>query len=118
MSSNSSSIKSSSSNSNRVANGGETLLKKWWELRQQLKQIEKEEQSIREKVKKVMIDKNLTQLRRGDYRVVYREMSRDFLSKKDCPSDIWKKYAKKLSYPWIKVEYIGDDSSEPDEIEE
>ncbi len=90
--------------------GGEVLLKKWWDLRQQMKQIEKEEQHIREKVKTVMIEKNLTQLRRGDYRVMYREMSRESLSRKECPPEIWQKYSKKISYPVVKVEYLGEPS--------
>lgn len=89
--------------------GGEALLRKWWDLRQQIKQLEKEEENIRERVKMVMTTKKLSQLRRGNYRVVYREMSRDTLSKKDCPPEVWAKYAKKINYPWIKVEHLGEE---------
>jgi hypothetical protein len=90
---------------------GEALLRKWWDIRQQIKQLEKEEETIREKVKGVMAAKKLAQIRGGNYRVVYREMSRDTLSKKDCPVEMWAKYAKKITYPWIKVEFIGEETS-------
>lgn len=90
-----------------VSGGGEALLKKWWELRQQIKQLEKEENDIREKIKTAMITKKLAQLRGGDYRVIFREMTRDTLSKKDCPPEIWSRYAKHIKYHWIKVEHLG-----------
>lgn len=106
---------SASGSASASGTGGEALLKKWWDLRQQIKQLEKEEETIREKVKTVMSSKKMTQLRGGNYRVVYREMSRESLSKKDCPAEVWSKYAKKISYPWIKVENLGEDIGDVEE---
>lgn len=91
----------------KESSGGEAILKRWWEIRQQIKLLEKEEENIREKIKNVMVLKKLSQIRGGDYRVVFREMKRDCLSKKDCPLEVWTKYARKINYSSIKIEYLG-----------
>jgi septation ring formation regulator EzrA len=96
---------------------GETVLKKWWDIRQQIKQLEKEEEIIRDKIKNVMISKKLSQLRGKNYRVVYREMSRDTLSKKDCPPEVWSKYSRKITYPMVKIENLGEEIEENEEIQ-
>lgn len=88
------------------------LLKRWYEIHSQIKQLEKEENLIKEKIKSAMVTKGLTQVRGGDYRVSYRQMTRESLSKKDCPVDVWSKYCKKSSFHVMKIENIGESNED------
>ena len=94
-----------------MSSTGEMLLKKWWELKRDIRKMEKEEEAIREKIKNVMTTKGITQIRGGEYRVTYREMSRDTLSKKDCPKEIWGKYSKSIAYPILKIDFLGEEEN-------
>lgn len=90
------------------------MLKRWYEIHSQIKQLEKEENLIKDKVKSLMLSKALTQVRGGDYRVSYKQMSRESLSKKDCPTELWNKYCKKNTFSVLKIEHIGEDINEDD----
>ena len=94
---------------------GEVLLEKWWNIKQQLKKLAKEEEEIKENVKRMMNAKGLNSLRSKSYTVNLRNVSRTSLSQKDCPASVWSQYAKKTSYSMIKLDLLGEESKDLEE---
>lgn len=84
------------------------LLKRWWNMKQEIKRLNDEESKIKERIKKAMVSRKLGKIRGGDYSVTYREISRDTLARKDCPPDVWAKYSRKITYPSLRVDFMGE----------
>ena len=93
------------------------LLDKWFKLKQEIQKLSKEEEAIKARIKSGMKTKKLDAFRTTHYRVVIKEMSRESLSKKECPPEVWKKYAKKNTYDMIKLDLLGEETSEEPETE-
>lgn len=85
------------------------LLEKWYNIKQDISRLAKEEEDIKIKIKTGMKAKKLTAFRTTNYRVKLTNMTRESLSKKDCPKDIWSKYCKTSSYSMIKLESLGEE---------
>lgn len=87
------------------------LLTKWHQIKQQIKELEQEESELRNKVEKFMEARNVDQFRSGNFRVSRKKMSRSTLSKKNCPKDVWDKYAKVSNYSVIRIENLGNEET-------
>jgi len=93
------------------------LLDKWYNLKRQISNLNKEEEKIKSSVKKAMSTKGLNTLSSERYRVTLKQSSRETLSKKNCPSDVWAQYSKKSTFPLVKLESLqgGDELKSDDE---
>lgn len=90
------------------------LLSKWHELKLKIKELEKQESEIRTKVETFMNTKQLDTFRSHNFRVTKRVMSRETLSKKSCPPEVWSKYSQKHQYTVIRLDNIGEEHTELD----
>ena len=73
-------------------------VEEWYKAKEKVAFHEKQVDKLRQKVIEYMKDKEVETIVTTNYIVSKRNMSRDSLSKKDVPEDIWKQYAKNLSY--------------------
>jgi hypothetical protein len=76
----------------------DSTFEKWNNLKKEISRLTKEEEKIRERMKKTMISKRIATISGNKYIVRLREMSRETLSKDNCPADVWRNFAKKSKY--------------------
>lgn len=93
-------------------------LHQWHALKKELKELTEKEEVLRNKIKKVLEIKKVSTLASERYKVSSRMMSRETLSKKNCPSDVWKQYAKKSTFQVIKLEQIVEKTEEEIDLED
>jgi len=95
----------------------EKYVKMWDNLRDEIADKKERMDLIKNKICKMMEGKNLSKLNVGKFRIVRRTMTRETIAKKNCPSEVWKQYCKKSSYPVIAL-YNGREKEVSDEFED
>lgn len=81
----------------------EQLFARWHKVKEEIKALQDEEERIRQRVKTAMTTKGLNTLTTPGYQVTMKTMTRESLSKKDCPAQVWSQYCKKSSFPVMKL---------------
>lgn len=71
----------------------EKLFHEWYLLKQKIAKLSAQEVQIREKVQQLMEEKGVEQLTSENYSVFLMSVPRRNLSKKNCPPEIWERYA-------------------------
>ena len=84
----------SDDNANKIKDSVE----QWFKAKEKVSFYEKQSEKLKQQVIEYMKDKDVETLVTTNYIVSKKSMSRDTLSKKDVPDDVWKKYAKNISY--------------------
>lgn len=74
------------------------LLKQWDETRETISELEKKMEKYKRLASRFMLKKNTTELVYGKYVLKQKKLSRETISKKDLPKDIWKMYSKNIEY--------------------
>ncbi len=69
------------------------LVKKWYESKRKASEYEKLAEKTRDLIVSYMEEKSLDTIKTDDYVVTKKSMSRNFLTKKDMPDEIWQKYS-------------------------
>ena len=95
----------------------EKYVKMWDTLRDEIVDKKERMDLIKNKICKMMEGKNLSKLNVGKFRIVRRTMTRETIAKKNCPSEVWKQYCKKSSYPVIAL-YNGREKEVSEEFED
>lgn len=85
---------------------GEALLKRWWDIKQKIRELQKEDTLLRDKFKEYLSSRGKSSIRFKDFQITYKEMSRESLSKKNCPPEVWKKYCTTSKYPIVRLVYL------------
>jgi len=73
-------------------------VEEWHKAKEKVAFYEKQSEKLKQQVIEYMKNKEVETLVTTNYIVSKKSMSRDSLSKKDVPDDVWKKYAKNISY--------------------
>jgi len=73
-------------------------VEEWYKAKEKVAFHEKQVDKLKQKVIEYMKEKEVETIVTTNYIVSKRVLSRDSLTKKDVPEDIWKKYARNLSY--------------------
>jgi hypothetical protein len=73
-------------------------VEEWYKAKEKVAFYEKQVDKLKQKVIEYMKEKEVESIVTTNYIVSKRVLSRDSLTKKDVPEDIWKKYARNLSY--------------------
>ena len=73
-------------------------VEEWYKAKEKVAFYEKQSEKLKQQVIDYMKNKEVETLVTTNYVVSKKSMSRDSLSKKDVPDDVWKKYAKNISY--------------------
>lgn len=82
----------------------DTLLDKWHGLKEKMAKMSKDEELIRKKIQKVMEKNEEKILNTSQYTVKRSVRSRETVSKKSLPSDIWDKYKNRITYTVMTIE--------------
>ena len=75
-----------------------TLIDKWYETKTQISSLEAKLDKYKKYVSKIMDNNNTNSISNKKYKISRKKMSRDIISKKDIPTDLWSKYSKKTTY--------------------
>lgn len=70
----------------------------WYKAKEKAAFYEKEAEKLKKKIINHMIQEQLDSIKTVNFSVTKKSISRESLSKKDVPDDIWKKYSKEISY--------------------
>jgi len=73
-------------------------VEEWYKAKEKVAFYEKQSEKFKQQVIEYMKNKEVETIVTTNYIVSKKSMSRDSLSKKDVPDDLWKKYAKNISY--------------------
>lgn len=73
-------------------------VEEWYKAKEKVTFYEKQSEIFKQQVIEYMKNKEVETIVTTNYIVSKKSMSRDSLSKKDVPDDLWKKYAKNISY--------------------
>ncbi len=73
-------------------------VEEWYKAKEKVAFYEKQVDKLKQKVIEYMKEKEVETIVTTNYIVSKRVLSRDSLAKKDVPEDVWKKYARNLSY--------------------
>lgn len=74
------------------------ILQEWFETKQKIKKLERNQEKYRKSVSKVMDKKGVDRLYGSEYTVDRRHSSRSYVSKNSVPADIWDKYSNTYDY--------------------
>jgi len=80
-----------------------TWISEWNKYKNIIAEHEKKMEIYKNKVIEYMKDNELSTINTTDFSVKQSKYSRETLSKKDLPSDIWNKYCKSSSYYIYKL---------------
>ncbi len=72
----------------------EQLIISLQEVKQQIKELEEQETYLKKEITQIMKDYQVSELKGRSCRVQLRSMSRQTISKKDVPPEIWERYCK------------------------
>lgn len=75
----------------------------WYKMKEQASFFEKKADKLRSDIMDYMKEINIDSILTTDYIVKKKEMSRESVTKKDLPEDIWKKYCKQLNYETLTI---------------
>jgi hypothetical protein len=70
------------------------LVKKWYEYKRKSSDYEKIADKTKDIIVSYMEENDLDTIRTDDYVVTKKSMSRNFLTKKDMPEEVWQKYSR------------------------
>ena len=83
------------------------LFTKFIQTKQKLDELQEKHDKYRKYIEEYMLRENLTSVEHSfdgkKYNIKKSLMSRESISKKDLPEDIWDKYCKSSSYTTIRV---------------
>ncbi len=92
------------------------LLDRWFQIKQEIKSLSEEEAKIKTKIGAAMAKKQISELNTERYQLTTKITSRESLSKKDCPKEIWQSHCKKTTFTTFRLTPLGKNSVElPDE---
>lgn len=91
----------------------EQLFERWNTIKEQIRTLQKEEDTIKTRIKSVMGKINKNTLTTPSYQVKISNITRESLSKKDCPSEVWQKYCKKTTFSMLKLTTLSSQEDEP-----
>jgi len=74
------------------------LVKKWYESKRKAADYEKIAEKTKDIIVSYMEENELDTIRTDDYVVTKKSMSRNFLTKKDMPEEVWQKYSRNKVY--------------------
>lgn len=74
------------------------LLRKWYEDKKRLQDLEKRIDKYKEKIAREMNRKETDKLTGRDFSVTRRKNTRSYVTKDTLPAELWKQYATKCSY--------------------
>jgi hypothetical protein len=70
----------------------EDILEKWYNAKQELKELENQIEKYKRKIEKELNKEQVEKLSFDDYSVSRKRMSRSYISKESVPKEIWDKY--------------------------
>mmetsp|Transcript_119576 Transcript_119576/g.211312 ORF Transcript_119576/g.211312 Transcript_119576/m.211312 type:complete len:126 (-) Transcript_119576:109-486(-) len=102
------SLSKESLKSEEVDNSGiENTLRKWSEFQEQQKEASKGIEACKTEVEAYMAREATTIIKTATFSVEKRQQSRQGVSKKDLPADIWEKYAKTSEFTVLTLKAEG-----------
>ncbi len=75
----------------------------WYKMKEQSAFFDKRANKLRNEIIEYMNEINIDSIMTSDYIVKKKEMSRESVTKKDLPQDVWDKYCKKLNYETLTI---------------
>ena len=78
------------------------VLAEWNKAKGKEDAAKKEIEAYKMKVEAIMASNNLTEVETTNYKVSKNTQSRESLSKKDCPANIWSQYCKSSTFSVLK----------------
>lgn len=75
----------------------------WFKMKEQAAFFDKRANKLRNEIIEYMNEINIDSIMTSDYVVKKKEMSRESVTKKDLPQDVWDKYCKKLNYETLTI---------------
>jgi regulator of replication initiation timing len=87
----------------------EAVLDKWYQIKQEILDLEKDEETIRTKIKTSMEKHHMDTLTTPKYKVTLKQLTRETLARKDCPVEVWKHYCKKSEYSTVRLIKLSKD---------
>ena len=79
------------------------VLAEWNKAKGKEDAAKKEIEAYKMKVEAIMASNNLTEVETTNYKVSKNTQSRESLSKKDCPANIWSQYCKSSTFFVLKL---------------
>ena len=77
----------------------DTLLEKWHETKQEISELEAKCEKYKKCCERIMNKQNTNSLSTKYFTLKRREITRNSLSRKNVPSDVWNRYAREHTYP-------------------
>ena len=81
------------------------LLQKWDEAKKQIADLEERITKYKKAADKLMEEDNT--LVGKNFSLTKRTMTRETITKRDVPSEVWSKYAKRVSFPAYYLSFKG-----------
>lgn len=75
----------------------------WYKMKEQAAFFDKKADKLRNDIMSYMKDINIDSIVTTDYIVKKKELSRESVTKKDLPEDVWKQYCKRLNYETLTI---------------
>merc|ERR1712232_234900 len=75
------------------------VLEKWNWAKAEEAAMKKKVEECKTKIEAAMAKMDVTEITTKKYSITKRMQSREFVSKKDMPNEVWKKYAKTTEFP-------------------
>jgi len=72
----------------------EETVKQWFEVKDAMSKLEKKNKIYRTRIEKYMDANGLSQFTADNLRVKRTTQSRQFITRKDIPREVWRKYSK------------------------
>lgn len=89
----------------------EKILEKWYECKEKMKLLEERIGKYKGLIEAEMSEGKTSTITGARYRVSKRVLSRDTLSKKDVPEEVWRRYAKRSSFPAFYLSRVEERES-------
>jgi hypothetical protein len=74
------------------------LLEQWYETKESISELEVKMEKYKKLAGRIMCKKDTNTISSDRYVLKKRDLSRETISKKDLPLDIWKNYCNKIDY--------------------
>ena len=89
------------------------ILSRFNNIKQEIADLEKQSNILKKYIEKKMDAENVRVLTSSDYQVTLRRINKETVTKKDIPSDIWAKYAKRTAYNALYITKIDKPVKKP-----
>ena len=80
-----------------------SYIEKWYKIKENIAELEKKCERYKKKAEKDMVESGKNSVTDGIYEVKRVQISRQTVSKKTIPSDIWNRYSKETQYQMYRV---------------